>query len=145
MPVPATYAQATDPKWLGTHLTSTLISCLIFYLGALLTIETYIQLWNKPAFAPHSSELSRTHLNHRNHLCRLLKTCHPHCLASFAFVLVSSLIPSSSLVYCQSPVWLLKHVVVGRDTTFSLPTTLPTQLTERLVGVRRSPETIWAL
>ena len=34
------------------------------YLGAPFTIKTYIQLWNKPAFAPHSSELTRTHLNH---------------------------------------------------------------------------------
>ena len=35
---------------------------------------------------------------------------------------------SSALVYCQSPVWLLKHVVVGRGTTFSLPNESPTRL-----------------
>ena len=35
---------------------------------------------------------------------------------------------SSTLVYCQSPVWLLKHVVVGHGTTFSLSTESPTQL-----------------
>ena len=34
------------------------------YLGAPFTIKTYTQLWNKPAFAPHSSELTRTRLNH---------------------------------------------------------------------------------
>ncbi|ETW75487.1 hypothetical protein HETIRDRAFT_330925, partial [Heterobasidion irregulare TC 32-1] len=130
---------------LGAHLTSTLISCLIFYLRALFTIKTYIQLWNKPAFAPHSSELICTLLNHRNCLCQLLKTCHPHCSASFAFVLVSLLVPLSSLIYCQSPVWLLKHVVVSCDTTFSLLTALPTRPTEHSVGVWRSPETVWAL
>ncbi|ETW85243.1 hypothetical protein HETIRDRAFT_311229, partial [Heterobasidion irregulare TC 32-1] len=130
---------------LGTHLTSTLISCLIFYLEALFTIKTYIHLWNKPAFAPHSSELICTRLNHRNCLRQLPKTYHPCRSASFAFILVSLLVPPSSLVYCQSPVWLLKHVVVGRDTTFSLPTALPTRPTERSVGVRRSPETVRAL
>ncbi|ETW81971.1 hypothetical protein HETIRDRAFT_318248, partial [Heterobasidion irregulare TC 32-1] len=130
---------------LGAHSTSTLISCLIFYLGAQFTIKTYIQLWNKPAFAPHSSELIRTRLNHRNHLRRLPKTCHPRRSASFAFVLVSSLVPLSSLIYCQSPVWLLKHVVVGRDTTFSLPTASPIRPTKCSVGVRRSPETVRVL
>ncbi|ETW75006.1 hypothetical protein HETIRDRAFT_332500, partial [Heterobasidion irregulare TC 32-1] len=130
---------------LGTHLTSTLISCLIFYLKARFTIKTYIQLWNKAAFAPHHSELIYTCLNHRNHLCQLPKTHHPRRLASFTFVLVSSLVPPSSLVYHQSPMWLLKHVVVGRNTTFSLPTALPTRPTECSVGVRRSPETVRAL
>ncbi|ETW75016.1 hypothetical protein HETIRDRAFT_332278, partial [Heterobasidion irregulare TC 32-1] len=130
---------------LGTHSTSTLISCLIFYLGALFTIKTYIQLWNKPAFIPHSSELLCTRLNHRNRLCQLPKTHHPRRSASFAFVLVSSLVPPSSLIYCQSPMWLLKHIVVGRNTTFSLLTKSPIRPTEHSVGVRRSPETIWVL
>ena len=34
------------------------------YLGAPFTIKTYIKLWNKPAFTPHSSKLICTHLNH---------------------------------------------------------------------------------
>ncbi|ETW75975.1 hypothetical protein HETIRDRAFT_329592, partial [Heterobasidion irregulare TC 32-1] len=49
---------------LGTCSIFTLISHSIFYLGALFTIKTYIQLWNKPAFASYSSELTHTHLKH---------------------------------------------------------------------------------
>ncbi|ETW85587.1 hypothetical protein HETIRDRAFT_309190, partial [Heterobasidion irregulare TC 32-1] len=82
---------------LGAHSTSTLISCLIFYLGAQFTIKTYIQLWNKPAFAPHSSELIRTRLNHRNRLRRLPKTCHPRRSASFATPSISKVITYNSL------------------------------------------------
>ena len=52
---------------------------------------------------------------------------------------------SSARIYCQSSVWLLKHVVVSCGTTSSLPTESPTHPTERLVGVRCSPETVWAL
>ncbi|ETW79301.1 hypothetical protein HETIRDRAFT_117829, partial [Heterobasidion irregulare TC 32-1] len=37
-----------------------------------------------------------------------------------------------------SPVWFLKHVVVGRDTTFSLPTASPTQPTEHSVDTSSS-------
>ena len=58
------------------------------YLGAPFTIKTYIQLWNKPAFTSHSSELIHTHLNPLNRLCQLLQTCPPRS-ASFTFVLIS--------------------------------------------------------
>ena len=34
---------------------------------------------------------------------------------------------SSAHVYCQSPMWLLKNVVVGCGTTFLVPTKSPTQ------------------
>ena len=51
----------------------------------------------------------------------------------------------SARIYCQSPMWLLKHVVVGCSTTSSLPTESLTQPTECLVGVWCSPETIRAL
>lgn len=60
-----TYLLIFAIRWvlaLVRYLLSFLIS--IFYLGAPFTIKTYIQLWNKPAFAPHSSELIRTRLNH---------------------------------------------------------------------------------
>ena len=52
---------------------------------------------------------------------------------------------SSSHIYCQSPVWLLKHVVVSCGTISLLPTESPTQPTKCLVGVWRSPETVWVL
>ena len=63
------------------------------YLGAQFTIKTYIQLWNKPAFTPYSLELICTCLNHWNHLRQLPKTHHPHHSASFAFILISLLVP----------------------------------------------------
>ena len=49
---------------LGTCLALTLICHSIFYLEALFTIKTYIQLWNRPAFILYSSELICTHSNH---------------------------------------------------------------------------------
>ena len=60
-----TYLLIFTVRWvlaLVWYLLSFLIS--IFYLGAPFTIKPYIQLWNKPAFAPHSSELIHTHLEH---------------------------------------------------------------------------------
>ena len=64
---------------------------------------------------------------------------HPHSYSSPCLYLLSA------HIYCQSPVWLLKHVVVGCGTTSSLPTESPTQPTECLVGVQHSPETIRVL
>ena len=91
------------------------------YLGAPFTIKTYIQLWNKPAFAPHSSELIRTHLNPLNCLRQLSQT-HPPCLASFAFVLVSLLVPlvhpcilSESCVALEKHSCRLQHYLFGTD------------------------------
>ena len=52
---------------------------------------------------------------------------------------------SFACIYCQSPVWLLKHVVVGCSTTSLLPTKSLTQPTECSVGVWHSPETVRAL
>ena len=123
---------------LGAHSTFTLISCLIFYLGALFTIKTYIQLWNKPAFAPHSSELICTRLNPLNCLHWLSQT-RPPCLASFAFVLVSLLVPlvhprilSESRVALEERSCWLRHYLFGTNripnptlTDWPLPTNRP--------------------
>ena len=51
----------------------------------------------------------------------------------------------SSYIYYQSPVWLLKHIVVGCGTTSLLLTESPTQPTKYLVGVWHSPKTVQAL
>ena len=121
------------------------------YLGAPFTIKTYIQLWNKPAFAPHSSELIHTHLNPLNHLRWLSQTCPP-CLASFAFILVSLLVPlvcphilSESHMALKEHSCQLRHYLFGTNRIPDLTLTdwpLPTNYS---VGVWRSPETVRAL
>ena len=52
---------------------------------------------------------------------------------------------SSTRIYCQSPMWLLKHIVVSCGTTSSLPTESLTQPTKCSVSVRCSPETVRVL
>ena len=64
---------------------------------------------------------------------------HPHSYSSPCLYLLSA------RIYCQSPVWLLKHIVVSCGTTSLLLTESPTQLTKYLVGVWHSPKTVQAL
>ena len=136
---------------LGAHSGLTLISCLIFYLGAQFTIKTYIQLWNKPAFIPHSLELIRTRLNPLNHLCRLSQTRPPRS-ASFTFILVSLLIHlicphilSESCVALEERSCRLWHYLFGTNRIPNPTLTNQPLPTDCSVGVWQSPETVQAL